>query len=128
MKVHQKPVDELLADFRMKKPSDLWGWLEGSTKIFNETPTNQPRTGMEVRVFWEFYQEKKTDEEKAILLAFLAVKSILGVNLWYKLGKQEIIFHRMAGQADCKGEIPDTIKPFTTRYKFDKTTVSFTAA
>lgn len=127
MKAKQRPFDEVRLDYNMATPSDMEGWLEIATELFNKTSRNQPHTGLEVGMFWEYYLEegafgkvKKTDEEKATLLAFLAIKSILGCKLWYKLGKQEIIFHRMAGFPDCKSEIPDTIKPFCTRYKFDR--------
>ena len=120
MKMHQKPFGEAREAFKMAEPHNFDDFLVSAFDVFDNTPINQPRTGLEVARFWEFHEEPKTDEEKAILLAFLAIKSILGVNTWYKLGRQEIIFHRMAGQADCKEEIPDTIKPFTTRHKFDK--------
>lgn len=119
MKVHQRPFDEVRQDYNMATPSDMEGWLYLATELFNKTSRNQPRTGLEVKMFWNYYQKEKTNEEKATLLAFLAIKSIVGFMGWRKLGKQEIIFHRMAGFTDCKSEIPDTIKPFCTRYKFD---------
>lgn len=120
MEVHQRPFDEVRKDFHMATPSDINDIWDDASELFRNTPRNQPRTGLEVGMFWEYYNENKTDEEKAILLAFLAIKSIVGMNWYYKLGKQEIIFHRMAGHTNTDGELPDTIKPFCTRYKFDK--------
>lgn len=121
MKAHQKPFVEALGMFDLdpSTPKDA-EWVTKGIELFNITPRNQPRTGLEVRMFWEYYQEEKTDEEKATLLAFLAIKSIVGAVGWYKLGKQELIFHRMAGHTDCNSKLPDTIKPFCTRFKFDK--------
>lgn len=125
MEVHQRPFDEARKMFNMAEPYDIMNFVEDARVVFNSTSRNQPRTGLEVNMFWEFYLDKslfgkKTDEEKAILLAFLAIKSIVGCKEWCKLGKQEIIFHRMAGHTDCKTQIPDSIKPFCTRFKFDK--------
>ena len=120
MEVHQKPFIEARKMFNMAEPYDIMNFVEDAKVVFNSTPRNQPRTGLEVEMFWEYYQNNKSDEEKAILLAFLAIKSIVGMNFFYKLGKQEIIFHRMAGHTKAEGELPDTIKPFCTRYKFDK--------
>lgn len=119
-KVHLKPIDEARKMFGMAKPPDMKSWWAYATQLFYNTPRNQPRTGLEVRMFWEYYQEEKTDEEKAILLAFLAIKSILGYKTEYKLGKQEIIFHRMAGHTNTDGDLPDNIKKHCSRYKFDK--------
>ena len=125
MEVHQRPFDEARKMFNMAEPYDIMNFVEDARVVFNSTSRNQPRTGLEVGMFWEFYLDespfgKKTDEEKATLLAFLAIKSIVGIREWCKLGKQEIIFHRMAGFPDCKSELPESIKPFCTRYKFDK--------
>lgn len=115
---HGRPFEEVMENY--SSSWDKASCLDRGRQLFNNTPMNQPRTGLEVRMFWEYHQENKTDEEKATLLAFLATKSIVGVVGWYKLGKQEIIFHRMAGHTDCNSELPDTIKPFCTRFKFDK--------
>lgn len=115
---HGRQFEEVMNNY--SSSWDKVSCLERGRQLFNNTPMNQPRTGLEVRMFWEYHQENKSNEEKAILLAFLAIKSIVGMNFFYKLGKQEIIFHRMAGHTDCKTEIPDSIKPFCTRFKFDK--------
>jgi hypothetical protein len=121
MKMRQKPFGEAVEAFNMVEPKNMAKWMEYATGVFNNTPMNQPRTGMEVTRFWEFHDEPKTDEEKATFLAFLAIKSIVGgLNLWYKLGKQEIIFHRMAGHTDCSTELPESIRRHCTRFKFDK--------
>lgn len=84
-----------------------------------------PWTGINRDVFWQFKDHNRSDFDKAVLLAFLAFKSILGNKEWYKITNQNAIYYRMAGMtlAKAKGKtpkLPKEIAAFCTRYKFDQ--------
>jgi hypothetical protein len=46
--------------------------------LYDSIPINSPMTGITVKSFWEYFQNDKTDFEMICLLAFLALKSIIG--------------------------------------------------
>lgn len=82
-----------------------------------------PWTGLDRNVFWQFKDNHRSDFDKAVLLAFLAIKSIIGNKPWYKITNQSQIYYRMAGKTLGKGKplkLPKEIATFCTRYKFDQ--------
>ena len=84
-----------------------------------------PWTGINRDVFWQFFGSSRSDFDKAVLLAFLAFKSILGNKPWYKITNQNQIYYRMAGKTlrPTNGKtpkLPKEIAAFCTRYKFDQ--------
>lgn len=82
-----------------------------------------PWTGLNRDVFWKFKEGSTSDFNNAVLLAFLAFKSILGNKPWYKITNQNQIYYRMAGKTMGKGKhpkLPKEIAAFCTRYKFDQ--------
>ena len=84
---------------------------------------SSPWTGLNRDVYWRFRNNSCSDFDKAVLLAFLAFKSILGNKPWYKITNQNKIYYRMAGKTMGKGEhqkLPEEIATFCTRYKFDQ--------
>jgi hypothetical protein len=77
--------------------------------------------GINKDVCFDYYKQYKTPDQIAVLLAFLAIKSIVGSKSYYKTNKDQIAV-RMAGIVSRKDidEVPEQVKQFTTRRKFDK--------
>ena len=71
-------------------------------------------------VYWEFYKHEKSDFDKAVLLMFLALKSMVGEKMYYKITNKNILFNRMAGQDDKSEFLPKEIAKFCTRYQVGK--------
>lgn len=84
---------------------------------------SSPWTGLNRDVYWQFKGHNRSEWDKAVLLAFLAFKSIIGNKQWYKITNQSQIYYRMAGQTLGKGKppkLPKEIAQFCTRWKFDQ--------
>lgn len=80
-----------------------------------------PWTGINHDLFWSYFRKSRSDFDKATLLAFLAIKSLIGQKPFYKVTNQSVIFKRMAGYKESdKWNIPKEIKKFTTRSRFDR--------
>lgn len=80
-----------------------------------------PWTGIGHNILWQFKGKDRNDFDKATLLAFLAIKSLIGEKPYYKVTNQSVIFKRMAGYKDSdKYNLPKEIKKFTTRSRFDR--------
>lgn len=67
----------------------------------------------------EFCKKKKTAEECAGLLAYLSVKSILGIRGFAKTNRF-FLTSRMACNLKCENSLPDEILKYRKRYHFDK--------
>lgn len=70
-------------------------------------------------LFFDFYKNPKTAEERAVLLAYLATKSIIGQRGYTKTNKY-FLTSRMACNLKTQDELPDEIEKYRTRYHFDK--------
>lgn len=90
-------------------------------QLFNSLPPNLPMTGLNKDVCFDFYKNYKTTDQKAVLLAFLALKSIVASKAYYKTNIDQIGV-RMAGFASIRDvdKIPGSLSQFMTRRKFDK--------
>lgn len=96
---------------------------ESIEKTIADYYVSSPWTGLNRDVYWRFMDNSNSDFDNAVLLAFLAFKSILGNKPWYKITNQSQIYYRMAGMTLGKGKppkLPKEIKAFCTRYKFDQ--------
>lgn len=70
-------------------------------------------------LFFKFYGKKTTQEDRIGLLAYLAVKSIIGNKLFAQTNRF-FIASRMACNTKFVKELPQEIKQCTTRRKFEK--------
>ena len=114
---------------RMKAAGNYFGVTYGNNKrcyedgetLFNSLPKNSPMVGINKNICFDYYQHNKTPDQIAVLLAFLAIKSIIGSKPYYKTNINQI-GTRMAGFASIKNidEIPEQLAQFLTRRKFDK--------
>ncbi len=96
--------------------------LKNGKELSNKYGNNGcPWTGIGGDLFWTYYKNDRSDFDKATLLAFLAIKSLIGQKPYYKVTNQSVIFKRMAGYKESeKFNIPKEIKKFTTRSRFDR--------
>lgn len=81
---------------------------------------NEAYTGLAVSLFWQYYNDYKTDLDKITLLAFLAIKSIVGNRVCCKVTNQNLIYCRMAGFTNIQKLLPKEIAEYCTRWKFEK--------
>ncbi|MGD9929314.1 MAG: hypothetical protein AB7U05_04795 [Mangrovibacterium sp.] len=104
-----------------------WGnpiaaYLDGE-KLFHEIPTNSPHTGINKHLCFDFYDNPKSNDEIAVLLAYLALKSIIGPKPYTKTTNDNLIA-RMGGfvsKKDISGEqLPEPLSKYNTRRKLDK--------
>lgn len=58
--------------------------LDSGKLLYNSMPTISPKAGLSVTIFFEFYKNDKSDFDKACLLAFLGLKSIIGKKSYCK--------------------------------------------
>ena len=70
-------------------------------------------------LFFKYYDEETTTEERTGLLAYLAVKSILGIRGFAKTNRF-FLTSRMACNLKCENTLPDEILKYRKRYHFDK--------
>lgn len=88
-------------------------------KQLYDSINNEAFTGLSVSLFWQFYNEYKTDMDKITLLAYLAIKSIVGKRPFAKVTNQNLIYRRMAGYTHIQGALPEEILAYCTRRKFE---------
>lgn len=70
-------------------------------------------------MFFDFYNNSKTAEERAGLLAYLAIRSIIGQRPFAKTNKY-FLTSRMACNLKNQNELPEEIEKYRIRYHFDK--------
>jgi hypothetical protein len=70
---------------------------ERGSQLVQDCSSNSPMTGISSTVFWNYCGHEKTEWDKAILLAFLAMKSIIGDKQFIKMDNK-FWLSRMAGE------------------------------
>lgn len=80
-----------------------------------------PHCGLNMSIFWDYYNKEKTDYQKASLLAFLALKSIIGAKPYCKV-TNDFLLSRMDGKTMRLPieELSDRIRYFSTEYRLTK--------
>lgn len=90
--------------------------------LFNSIDERTPMAGINKDVLFDFYKNRKTNDEIAVLLAFLAIKSIIGTKPYIKL-TNDFMLARMAGcgsVSDMPIPLPEPLFNYATRRKLDK--------
>ena len=94
--------------------------FENGKTLLDSMPENLPFVGIRKKIFFDYYKNKKTEFEKVVLLAFLAIKSIVGKKSYCKTNFL-LLFNRMNGNSlSIKNESelsPELRKYFTRHYK-----------
>ena len=89
-------------------------------ELYNQMPENAAVTGINNDLIWDFYNIYKTDHEVAVLMAFLALKSILGKKSYCRVTNEYLLL-RMAGY-NAKHDMPELpawLQRYTSRRGMD---------
>ena len=90
--------------------------LQNGESMMNDSKIRGPMSGINKSVFWDYYNNYKTEFEIVLLLAYLSVKSIIGPDA-YKRITNDFMFCRMAGynsQKEMEG-LPEELQRYKTR-------------
>lgn len=104
---------------KIGKPSKV---LSNGEMLHDSLPKNSPRVGLSLPIFWDYYNNEKTEFEKGCFLTFLAIKSIVGRKEYCKT-TNNLIMARMEGKAKSifdDSELSEEIYFFYNRYQLTK--------
>ena len=112
--------DELdLSSFHHKSKSSFYEATKDLRKEFEPNSYDGLYWCISNTMFFDFYKNEKTAEERAGLLAYLAVRSIIGKRAYAKTNKF-FLTSRMACNLKNVSELPEEISKYRIRYHFDK--------
>lgn len=108
---------EQLGGFQNGIPDDCLRGME----LYDSLDERLPLAGLHRSVFWNFYNNQVNDFQLACLVAYLAVKSILGKQLYCKLNNRFLV-SRMAGHVHTVelDFIPKELRKYLGRYQSEK--------
>jgi hypothetical protein len=125
---HAQNLNGTLAE-RIKSSANYYGIelgslknaTEGGERLHSEIPYRSPMTGINKDLLFDFYLGSKTHDEIVVLLAHLAIKSILGEKSFCRI-TTDYLFCRMAGYPSMSDmpEVPVHLRPYATRRKMDR--------
>ncbi|HOS91651.1 MAG TPA: hypothetical protein PLV80_13805 [Prolixibacteraceae bacterium] len=127
--VHASKLDHITIKQRMNAASDFFGiripnpeasYRRGQS-LFAENKKS-PMTGIKKELCFDFMNNHKTTDEIAVLLGYLAVKSILG-NKPYACITNSFLIARMGGYSgikDLPANLPQPLASYSTRRKLDR--------
>lgn len=116
----QKVVDS--ASFYNITLGDKNRTLKNGKMLYNSIPTNSPKAGLNLSIFWDFYKNDKTEFDKICLLAFLGIKSIIGSKSYCKLTNL-FLWSRMDGKTNAivtVSELSNEIRKYANEYQTKK--------
>jgi hypothetical protein len=93
--------------------------LTNGQKLYNSIPKHSPKVGLSISIFWDFYNNDKSEFDKICLLAFLAIKSILGPKSYCKV-TNHYLWSRMDGKTNTIVEIKELsneVRKYANRYQ-----------
>lgn len=95
--------------------------LENGKMLYQRIPDKTAMTGISKELLFEFYINDKSFSEIAVLLSFLAIKSILGKKSYCRI-TNEFLLCRMAGYTSKieMDELPENLKKYQKRWHTDK--------
>ena len=99
--------------------------LKNGSLLYNSIPTNSPKVGMNLSIWWDFYNNEKTEFDKICLLAFLSIKSLIGAKPYYK-GTNLYLWARMDGKSKSLEykeqvcELSKEVRKYANRYQTTK--------
>lgn len=106
--------------FRVKLSNCNRAFTEGEI-LYNSINRDGPKVGINVNKFWEYHKNHKTEFEKACLLAFLALKSIVQKQSYCKIDNK-FLLARMDGKArSCDfNELSKEVLKYANEYQTRK--------
>ena len=96
--------------------------LDKGEILTDSLPTNSPKVGLNTSIYFDYYNNPKTDFQKVCLLGFLALKSIIQ-NDAYKKITNNYWLARMDGQVKAVNHYDDLSEPlhtYTNNYQLRK--------
>ena len=128
--VHSLKLSEGTDEERMKSACSYFGItvhaLNKSRSIgkmlFDSIDSNSPKVGINLSIWWDYYKHDKEPFEKACLLAFLALKSIIQNKPYCKLDNR-FLWARMDGfrsSIDDVLHLSESILPYANEYQVRK--------
>jgi hypothetical protein len=96
--------------------------LSNGKMLYESLPTNSPKVGLSVSIFWAYYLDNIADFEKACFIAFLAIKSIIG-NKEYCKTVNNFVLARMDGKSNSIidiSELSNEVAFFANRFQISK--------
>lgn len=99
--------------------------LDNGKILYNSIPTNSPKVGLNLSIFWDFYKNEKTEFDKICLLAFLSIKSLIGIKPYYK-ATNLFLWSRMDGKIKSLEykeqvcELSKEVRKYANRYQTTK--------
>lgn len=110
-----------LGFFEITKSYAPIAFKNGKT-IYDTTPIGTPNAGLNLSIFWDFYNNDKSEFDKVCLLGFLAIKSILQKNAYCKIDNK-FWLSRMDGKAksvNAYHELSSEIRMYANEYQTKK--------
>lgn len=95
--------------------------LKNGKALFSQISPKAPKVGINLDIFWDYFKNEKSEHEKACLLAFLAIKSILQNKTYCKI-TNNFWLSRMAGNYNSESIefLPDNLKFYSSEYQTRK--------
>lgn len=103
----------------LRKPQDAFSdGMQLYKKYYSE---KAPFVGIEHEMMFDFYENKKTEFEIVCLMAFLALRSIIG-HKKYARTNFDLMFARMSGHNSTKEAevLPNVLQPYQKEYRRNK--------
>ncbi len=101
--------------------------IESGERLHQKIPPRSPMTGINKDLLFSFYKGDQSLSEIAVLVAHLAIKSILGKKSFCRI-TSDFLLCRMAGYPSLQEikrqkyrdhGLPEYLKPYTTRRRMD---------
>lgn len=95
--------------------------LSDGQELYDSIPKGSPKVGLRLKIYWDYYNNEKTEFEKVCLLGFLALRSILMKKPYCKMTNKYWL-SRMDGKAKSveKLELSPEIKKYANEYQTKK--------
>ena len=103
------------------EPKNEEAIYEKGKLLYESTIKDKVMVGINKKILLDFYGNHKTNDEIAVLLAFLAFKSIIGRKKYAKTTNLFLLC-RMSGCNSMNefGQIPESLRKYKTRWMLDK--------
>lgn len=93
--------------------------LKQGKALFDSIPTDSPKVGLNISIFWDYYKNDKSEFEIACLSAYLAIKSILVTKPYCKTDNS-FLWARMSGNSKAMKDISELsygVKKYANNYQ-----------
>ena len=124
--LHKDDIESLvsLTDrfFRRKTGNKIETFKNGKL-LYDSIPESMPKVGLNLNIFWDYYENDKTEFDKVCLLAFLSIKSILQNKAYCKITNKYMLARMLGESKSLKDEselLGTNLFKYRKRYHLDK--------